>query len=140
MLCITTCITFPIDDLSKILFSWKNNGGIRTCSRLMLFILTRLFFDTSNWLLVGVIAWVNQHFGMQSWNFQKIISLLLKTYLDQKPKTLADFIISRSVRPLKLFDPSFLLEGPLFSCNLQIEKISGPQEAARLVFYFAKHG
>lgn len=65
---------------------------------------------------------------------------VIKTYLDQKPKTLADFIISRSVRPLKLFDPSFLLEGPLFSCNLQIEKISGPQEAARLVFYFAKHG
>ena len=29
---------------------------------------------------------------------------------------------------------------PLFYCNLQIDKISGPPEVARLAFCFAKNG
>ena len=41
---------------------------------------------------------------------------------------------------MKVVDPSLLSEYPFFYCNLQIEKISGPPEVARLAFYFAKNG
>ena len=36
--------------------------------------------------IVGMLAWENLHFGIQSWNFQEIISMLLETNLDPKPK------------------------------------------------------
>ena len=48
---------------------------------------------------------------------------------------MADFIISRTVCPLKLFNPS---EDPIFYCNFELEKFSGKPEVAKPAF-FAKN-
>ena len=72
--------------------------------------------------------------------------MLLETHLDPKPKKLtpkaslshqlfikmADFIISRTVCPLKLFDPS---EDPIFYCNFELQKFSGKPEVAKPAFF-----
>ena len=34
---------------------------------------------------MGVLAWENLQFGIQSWIFQEIISMLLEIHLDVKP-------------------------------------------------------
>ena len=45
---------------------------------------------------------------------------------------MADFIISRTVCPLKLFDCS---EDPLFYSNFELQKFSGKPEVAKLAFF-----
>ena len=48
---------------------------------------------------------------------------------------MADFIISRTVFPLKLFDCS---EDPLFYSNFELQKFSGKPEVAKLFFFLLK--